>query len=184
MLSAYQRPIATKPTVHFLEALATNEASATVNLQLPTRDAMWFVRAISIISVQNLAWELQTFTRAVNGGPTLETDYFNAAWQFGTLVVGPPASPGWPFDAVDATPPNDFYHYYVDGNMQPYLDLDAMTTPNPAANVPLGQGVANATGNNAALHVRLINRSAASKTAGAGGALLVTFFMALQGRQA
>ena len=184
MLSAYQLPIASKPTVDFLEGLATNQASATVDLLLPQRMPMWFVRAISIVSVQNLAWELQTFSRSDNGGPTLETDYFNAVWQFGALAVGPPASPGWPFDAVDATPPNDFYHFYIDGNMMPYQDLDFMTAPNPAASTPLGQGVANATGPNASLHVRLINRSATAKLAGADGALMVTFYLSSQGMQA
>ena len=183
MLSAYQLPIASKPTVDFLEGLAQDQASATVSLRLPSRVGPWFVRAISIISVQNLAWELQTFSRADNGGVTLETDYFNAVWQFGAMVVGPPASPGWPFDAVDATPPNDFYHFYIDGNMMPYQDVDFMTDPNPAASTPLGQGVSNSTSPNPSLHVRLINRSATAKLAGADGALQVTFFMALQGAQ-
>lgn len=183
MYSAYQRPVSSDPTVHFLEGLAQNQGSATVDLVLPLRNPLWFVRAISIIATENLAYEIQLFTRAQNMGATIPTDHFCGVWQFGVLYAGPPAAPGYPFDPADVTPSNAFYHQYVDGNMIPYWDLDQLLAPNPVANVPLGQGVANATPNNAKLHVRLINRSSTPKSAGAGGALQVTFYMATQGAQ-
>ncbi len=182
-LSAYEQAVRSNPSVDFTEALTTNQASATVNLRLPTRDPLWFVRAITIISVQDLQWELQLFNSAVNMGPTLAEDNFIAAWQFYTLVVGPPASPGWPIDTPDASPDNGFYHFYIDGNMMPIYDMDQLKARNPNYNVPLGSGVSNASPNNANLHVRLVNRSAGAKNAGAGGALLVTFFCANQGQQ-
>jgi len=183
-LSNYQLPVRSSPTTDFTEALLTNQGSATVNLKLPSRDPLWFIRAISIIATQNLDYELQLFTRTVNMGATLPTDYFNSVWQFGDMSSAAPAAAGYPFDPVDSTPSNGYYHYFIDGNLLPYYDLDQMLAANAQANVPLGQGVGNALPNNSSLHVRLINRSVTAKVADAGGALLVTFFVANQGRQA
>lgn len=171
-LSNYQLPVASDPTVDFLEALATNEISADVNLVLPTRDSLWFIRAISIVCLQNLAWEVQLFTKAANLGGTFDTDNFLGVWQFGVLVPGPPASPGYPVTEVGASPADPYFHQYIDGNMMPYYDLDQMERRNNPGTGPT---------NNAHLHVRLVNRSAASKIAGASGALKVTFYCALQG---
>ncbi len=182
-LSAFQQAVRSNPATDFTEALIANEASATVNLKLPSKNPLWFIRAISIIATQDLQYEVQLFGKAVNMGPTLETDWFIAAWQYYTLVVGPPASPGWPIDTVDMSPDNGFYHFYIDGNMMPYYDMDQLTLRNPSYNVPLGDGVTNANVPNASLHVRLINRSAAAKNADTAGALLVTFFVAPQGQQ-
>lgn len=183
-LSAYQNPIFSNPAVDFLEALATNQASATVNLKLRTMDPLWFIRAIAIIAKENLAFELQLFSRAVNSGATIPDDDFVAVWQFAPLVVGPPASPGYPSAPVDGAA-NGFFRQYVDGNMIPYFDLDQLNQSNSFADVPLGSGSqgGNARANNAKLHVRLVNRSAASKTAGAPGALQVIFYVANQGQQ-
>ena len=181
--SAYQIAVRSNPDTDFTEALATNEASATVDLRLPTRDPLWFIRAISIVSVQNLAWEVMLFTSADNMGATLQTDRFLGTWQFGAMTVGPPAYPGWPIDTPETSPDNGYYHFYIDGNMMPYYDMDQMAAQNPYSNVPLGVGVANASPNNAKLHIRLINRSAASKSADAAGALLLTIYCANQGMQ-
>jgi len=173
-LSAFQLPVSSRPTVDFLEDLPTNVASATVDLSLPLRDAFWFVRAITIVSVQNLAWELMLFSTAANNlGGSLAAQSFIGVWQFGPLVVGPPASPGWPIAPVDESPaPDAWYRYYVDGNMMPYFDGDQLAA-SQASGYP----------NNAKLHCRLINRSAGSKLASAAGALKVTFWMATQGAQ-
>lgn len=174
-LSNYQQPVRSNPTVDFTEALVTNAGSANVDLTLPTRDALWFVRAIAIIATENLAYELQLFDSAENMGATIPEDHFVAVWQFGVLSAAVPASPGYPFDVPDVTPQNGFYHFYVDGNGIPYYDLDQLKAKN--------QGSGGTYPNNAKLHCRLINRSAATKTAGSGGALQVTFFLANQGQQ-
>ena len=184
-LSAFQVPVASNPAVDFLDALATNEASPNVDLKLPWRDPFAFIRAISIISVQNLAWELMLFERAANLGSTLDTDYFSAVWQFGPMVVGPPASPGYPVNDITISPDeNAFYHYYIDGNMMPYRDLDQLSAPNPAAQSPLGTGVTNANVASTKLHVRLVNRSAGAKLEGASGAVKVIFYVSSVGLQA
>lgn len=180
-LSAYQKPVSSKPTVDFLEALAQDEASATVNLRLPLRDPLWFIRAISIIAVQNLAWELQLFNSAINMGLTMASDGFVSVWQFGVI---PAQGPGYPFTLESGDPANAFFHQYIDGNMMPYWDLDQLNAVNAVANQPLGTGVANASPNNAELHVRLINRSVTAKLADADGAVKVTFYCANQGMQA
>lgn len=181
--TAFQLPIRSNPETDFLEGLAANEASATVNLRLPSKDPCWFIRAIGIVAKENKQWELQVYSKAENLGATFDTDCFIAVWQFYTLVVGPPASPGWPVDAPDVSPDNGFYHYYIDGNWQPYYDLDQLAQRNPDYNVPSGVGISNANIHNASIHCRLINRSAVAKTAGADGALQVTFYVANQGQQ-
>ncbi len=183
-LSAYQQPVRSKPAVDYIEQLLVNTSTATVSLRLPTKDPLWFVRAISIIAVQNLAYELQLFSSADNMGATIDTDKFIAVWQFGPLVVGPPSSPGYPFTTPDISPDNGYYHFYVDGNMIPYYDLDTLNRQNELAHTPLGQGLGPASVPNALLHTRLINRSATTKNAGTSGALQVTFYMANQGLQA
>lgn len=184
-LSAYQQAVRSKPDVDFIEALDVDQGSLTYNLRLPLRDPLWFIRAITIVSKQNLQWELMLFQSAVNVDGTIEGQQFNSVWQFGTLLPGPPASPGYPFGVPDISPSPDLFNYYVDGNSIPYTDLDALKQRNRYANVPLGAPPApgNADPNSASLHVRLINRSAAAKLAGADGALQVTFYCANQGQQ-
>lgn len=169
---SYQSPVQSRPTVDFLEALLTNESSAVVNLPLPTRDAKWYVRAITIVSVQNLAWELWAFSRASNLGGTFPTDNFIAMHQFPVLVVGPPASAGWPVSVEGASPADPYYRQYVDGLAWPCYDLDQMEA-NAGADGP----------SLAHLHVRLVNRSTDAKLAGASGAVQVTFHVEPQGGQ-
>lgn len=183
--TSYQRAVASNPTTQFTEALAINAGTINYDLVLPLRDAWWFVRGISIVSKEALQWELWLFSKAVNMDGTLLGQNFLASWQFWEPNVGPPATPGWPIDIPDVTPQPDLYNYYVDGNMMPYVDMDQVLRANPVANVPLGAppAPANAAPNNAKLHVRLINRSAASKTAGTDGQVLVTFYVSTAGQQ-
>jgi hypothetical protein len=171
----YQRPVYSNPTVDFLEALTTNQASATVNLPLPTRDAAWFVQSFTLVSVENLEWELQVFSSADNLGGTVATAKFIGSWQFVAMVAGPPASPGYPVDQVDASPADALYKYYIDGNMIPYLDEDQLSAASQASGGTYP--------NNAHLHIRLVNRSSASKSANAGGAVQLTAWCAPQGQQ-
>lgn len=165
--SAFQIPIASNSLTDFTEALSTNEASATVDLPLPTRDAFWFVRAINVIAVQNLAYEFQFFSSATNADGTIPGSKFIGVWQFAAMSASAPASPGYP--AETGSPGDTLYHYYIDGLWIPYYDGDLMS---------LSQSLASAK-----LHVRLINRSAAGKVNGELGALQATFFCANQGMQ-
>jgi len=80
-LSAYQVPVASDPRLHFLPALTTNQISANVDLVLPMKQAYWFIRAITLVSVQNLDWELWLFSRAANLGTTFVTDFFLGVWH-------------------------------------------------------------------------------------------------------
>ena len=53
-LSAFQQAVRSNPATDFVEALVTNEASATVNLKLPSKNPLWFIRAITIVATQDL----------------------------------------------------------------------------------------------------------------------------------
>lgn len=171
----YQRPVYSDPTTDFTQALTTNQATPTVSLPLPTRDAAWFVRAFTLIAVQNLAYELQIFSSADNLGGTVATAKFIGAWQFSAMLAGPPASPGYPVDPTDISPADGLYKFYIDGNMIPYLDEDQMAAAS--------QGSGGTYPNNAHLHVRLVNRSAGSKSADAAGAVQLIAWCAPQGQQ-
>ena len=173
--TAFQRPVRSNPTVDFLEGLGENDGTATVNLVLPTRDAYWFIRAFTLVATENLVYELQLYSSATNLGGTFATDKFIGVWQFMSMIAGPPASPGYPFIPPGLSPGDAFYHYYVDGNMMPYFDGDQLSAASQLSG--------GAYPNNAKLHVRLINRSSTSKTAGAGGALQLTAWVAPQGQQ-
>lgn len=172
-VSAFQLPAQSSPTVDFLEALSTNDASATVDLALPTRDPFWFIRAISIVAVQNLAYELQFYSSADNLGGTLPTDKFIGVWQFSEESTSVPASPGAPITPHDVSPPDGFFRYYIDGLWVPYFDGDILSASQAAGTYPA----------NAKLHCRLVNRSSTAKLAGASGAVIVTIFAANQGQQ-
>ena len=168
MMSAYQQPVRSDPTVDFAEALHVNEISTNVDLILPSRDPLWFIRAISLVAMQNLAYELWLFSSATNLDGTIAGDRFVAYWQFGPLSGTAPATPGYPVDFVGLSPADGLYRYYVDGNMMPYWDLDQLE----AGSV-----------HNAKLHCRLINRSATAKDAGEAGWVQVTFYSGVQGQQ-
>lgn len=174
--SAFQQPVSSRPTVDFLEALATNAASATVSLALATRNPFWFIRAISLVALENLDYEIQFYSKASNLGGTFTTDNFVGLWQFAAMTATVPASPGYPVDPVDSSPADPYYHFYIDGLAIPYFDADQLAAANAA----------NSGGtypNNAHLHCRLVNRSTAAKTAGANGAVKLTVFLAPQGMQ-
>lgn len=168
MLSAYQQPIQSDPTTDFIEALGQNEISVNVDLNLPSKDPAWFIRAISIIATQDRAYELWVFSSATNLDGTITGDKFIAYYQFATKSAGPPATAGSSVDFVGLSPADTHVRYYVDGLMIPYYDADFQSAPSGA---------------NPKIHCRLINRSATAKSAGAAGALQVTFYTAVQGMQ-
>lgn len=167
-LTAYQQLVQSVPTADFTEALTSNQISANVDLVLPGRNPYWFIRAITVVSKENLDWELWLFRKAasvVGSTATFATDPFVGIWQFNALPAGPPAAPGYTVTPAAGGGANPFFHYYIDGNMLPYVDED-----NP------GVGEAK-------LHCRLVNRNASAKTAGTNGQLQVTFYVSPQGEQ-
>lgn len=182
-MDAFQLPVASVPTVNYTEYLGTNFISANNDLPLPNRKPNWFVRAIELISVQNLAWELWLFSKAANMAGTMQTDYLLGMWQFGPWQSTAPASPGYPVFMSGSSPADQFYRAYIDGLFVPYRDQDLMDMPNPSANVPLGQGVTNANIPLAQLHTRLVNRSVTAKPEGTLGAVMVTFYVEPTGQQ-
>lgn len=162
--SAYQRPVVSNPTTDFIEGLATGVGSAIYSLALPDKSPFWFIKGFTLVATENLQYEIQLFSKAAGGTGVLATENFIGAWQFSALSAGPPAFPGYPITG------DGLFLFYIDGNMIPYIDQDLNT--------------GGASGANAQLHVRLVNRSAASKTAGADGALILTAWCAPQGMQA
>lgn len=177
----FQLPVFSNPTENYTEALTVNTITANNDLVLPNRNTHWFVRAIELISVQNLAWELWLFSKAANMAGTMQTDYLIGMWQFGPWVAGmgtTPSSPGYPVYQSGSSPADQYYRAYIDGLVVPYRDQDLMDLPNPDANVPLGQGVSNASIPFGKLHTRLVNRSPnEAKIAGASGAVMVTIYV-------
>lgn len=173
--SAYQVPAISNPTTDFIVALSVNFASPNVNLTLPTRDPLWFIRAISLTAVENRVYEIQFYSSATNATGSITTENFIGCWQFNLGAAGPPATPGYPIDPTDSSPADGLFNYYIDGLWIPYFDADLMAAKNSS----------NSGGtypNNAAIHCRLVNRSA-SATAGGTGQFKLTIFAANQGQQ-
>ena len=106
--------VATSETVQFTGALAQNAISA-VDLALPPsvqgsdyRGAV-IVRSITIVSVQNLAWEVQFRRLTTNVSTDPNTDVYLGRWSFVAT------------DAVQNAGAGD-YLYYIDGLAIPVRD--------------------------------------------------------------
>lgn len=110
------------------------------------------LRGITIISDQNLAWELQFFSSDLFQESNLDLDTFIARWSFA-------AADGVQIGATGT------YEYYIDGLEIPLWDDDRVAVTNAGVT---GTGE---------LHVALVNRSATSKIAGATGEIVVTFWV-------
>lgn len=96
------------------------------------------IKAIQILSVENLAWEIWFFRNALQDPANADTNRWMGYWTFvagGAVRIGAAG----------------LYHYYIDGLGLPYQDEDQ-------------------TGK---IHMALINRSAAGKSAGDAGAIRV-----------
>lgn len=108
--------LATDPDDQFTDALATN-AVENENLVLPgslagvNGAAQGYVRSITIVSDQNLSWELQWYQADTFQNADPEVDSFLSYWLFaaadGVQVAG-----------------TGLYRYYVDGLAIPYRDSD------------------------------------------------------------
>lgn len=113
---------------------------------------------ITLISDQQLAWELDFwFSKTFSGaavGADLDLDTFAGKWAFaaadGTQIGG--AGP---------------YYYHISGLDIPYRDNDHPQTTAQAKKAEVAS--------NPKLHVCLVNRSAAAKTAGAAGEIVAEF---------
>lgn len=142
-------PVASRPTVNFLEALTTNQASAMNNLPgvPPVGSRRYYIRAIEAVCKQQIGPQFNFFATAAGNTTDPSTNTFLSRWgfldSFGAQIGG-----------------TGLYNYYVDGLAIPYRDDDTINTVNPPK-----------------LHVILQNTSATSKSANATGALSVTFWL-------
>lgn len=139
--------VRSKSTTQYTDAIATG-ISENENLPLPSpMQAVGNplrITALSIISVENLAWELWLFGSSAFQNADFALDEFLGMWAFA---------------AADAKRINSGvytqYYYYIDGLNIPYVDRSASGSVVPS------------------LHTALVNRSVAAKTAGANGAIVV-----------
>lgn len=144
---------ATDPATQFRDTLAQN-AALYLDLLLPQsvtagRTARSRIHMISIESVENLAWELWFFRRARTGAETIGDSQFQGKWTFATG------------DAVRIGGAG-LYYYYIDGLDIPYEVTDVLPDGQP-----------DDADQRRFLHMALINRSAAGKSAGDAGAIRV-----------
>jgi hypothetical protein len=126
------------PTADFIAACAQN-AGITGSIALPSGVRHGRLQAISILSVENLAWEVWIFSAARVA--TIAADVLLGKWTFGATDGQQIAGAG-------------LYHYFIDG-------IDISCTD--AASTNAGK-----------VYLVLVNRSAAAKTAGAGGGIKIT----------
>lgn len=96
------------------------------------------LKSLTVVSVENLAWELLLWEKSSHGTAVLGTVRFIGRWTFTAT------------DAVRIAGAGDYF-YYIDGLDVPLVDGD-------------GTGK---------LHLTLVNRSAAGKSAGDAGAIQI-----------
>lgn len=147
----YLYPVRTSSSVEFTGAIVQN-AQETENIVLPSSLQGINGTASNILhAIEIVATENLAYTLDFYG-----TDAFNSATPNLNRFLGT-----WAFAASDGTQVAGagLYRYYIDGLSIPLWDYDK-------------------TGE---LHVALVNRSVAAKTAGAGGAMAVTFWCQVMG---
>lgn len=151
MASNFVITLKTDPDTAFTGAIVQN-AVEYEDLALPSGlsgiggRARVRLKMISVISKENLSWELMLFSKDTHATADPETDSFLGYWTFQSATAVRIAGAG-------------LYYYFISGLDVPYWDDDA----------------------SGELHVGLINRSAASKTAGANGEITVAFTFELEG---
>jgi hypothetical protein len=141
----------TDSAADFTAALAQN-AGLFLNKNLPNGvgTAPFWVQSIEIISVENLAWELWFFNKTTVALAATDLDGFRGRWSFQAA------------DGVRIAGAGN-YHYSIDGLAIPVECSDyRLHTPDKYAQ----------------LHVALVNRSAAGKSADIAGAIVVQLALA------
>ena len=145
-------PCATDPATQFIGALVQG-ASATLDLHMDEgiaagRHCRSILRHLTIVSAQQLAWEIVLFTsRNFNVSSVAQTHYLS----------------GWRFSASNGQQYGSSPYYYQASNIDlPYWDADFTDRSLPKE---LQGGF---------LHLMLVNRSPTTKLAGSAGAILIT----------
>lgn len=138
--------IRTDADTDFTAALAQN-AAIFASFQSKAAGQCFWVESIQVISVENLAWELWFFDRETTAIPAdPNADGFRGRWSFQAA------------DGLQIAGAGTF-HYNIQGLAIPVecLDYNLHADKYPE------------------LHVALVNRSGASKSADAAGAIVVQF---------
>lgn len=147
--------IDTDPAVDFIAGLAQNAEDLihlTPDMAIgASPDCRFRLVGCSIISDQNLAWELNFWSReAGSGAATVALDSFLGRWTFaagdGVRIAGAGS-----------------YRYFIFGLDIPYIDEDPRSDRDPPYN--------------GRIHLSLVNRSAASKNAGPTGEVKVRLYV-------
>jgi hypothetical protein len=165
MLSAVGT-VRSNPAVDFLSALAQNEIGPMNNLAIPK--GLWqptYVVGASIVSMENLAYEVWLYSTLAGYTADPATDTFLGMFSFQQKQAGDPGQQV----TLHGGALNPLYRYSISNLVIPYVDQDYLLS---------------STVYNARLHARLVCRSPAGKQAGAAGALALTVFLAQQGAQA
>ncbi len=151
-------PVISRPTVDFLDALASASgtfappyAGTAINnlLGVPKVNSYRFrIRAIEYIAVEQVGLEFDFFGTAAGLTNVVATDTFLSRYPFSSVNGAQYAGAG-------------LFRFYVDGLDIPYVDLDSV---NGASVTP-------------ALHVGIQNVDTVAKSANAAGAVQATFWL-------
>ena len=159
--------VRTDKDVQFIAAIAQNAAD-TANVVPPQSlgaggHCRSIIRGMSIVSDQQLAWEVQFYSQNTFNTNAADLDQvpFLGKWGFqaadGTQIAG--AGP---------------YLYYIDGLYIPYHCTDFDYSANGVAgHGKIINGVAQPEGQ---IHIMLVNRSATGKNAGATGEIVIQLY--------
>lgn len=149
--------VSSKPTVHFLDALAAAGTSFTPPFVAtainnipgvpPIGSRRFLIRAIEYLSVQNVGLEFDFFGSAAGLTNVIATDTFISRYQFASANGVQVGGAG-------------LYRSYVDGLAIPWFDADTINTPTPPS-----------------LHVLAQNCDTVAKLGDAAGAIAVTFWL-------
>jgi hypothetical protein len=139
-----QFTIASNPATQFAGAIASGANSGIVDLQLPKQlFGPSVLRSLVILSVQQLAWELDWFSNDSGEGATPGTDTWLGRWIF-------QEADGAQINAAG------LYRYAIVELWQPYLDLQNYEVDGPQY-----------------FHLMLVNNDATPKNAGPTGAITI-----------
>lgn len=155
--------VTTDSTVQWTGAIVTNAAS---NADIAMPPGLWgnngqvecILRGVTIRSKEKLAWELAFYMSDTYAGSSINTNTYIASVAF--------TASGDQGDGEQVAATGDYLYYFDSLAIALWdTDLDVITA-----------GLS-ATAGSGELHVRLVNRSVASKSAGAAGGIGVTFWL-------